>query len=234
MAPPGRPPATKPTALPSKVQVNPDTASSDADAAPEKPTASTGDFSWRLITLLKRQYALFDTPRGLVMLHLRHADQRVRFERILNDYKTSAPPSQSLLIPQPIELEPLAVETLRTHLDLINRQGFQIEAFGRNFYRIEAVPTWLEPEQAEGFVRDIIDLLRQRGGSRKQQELVWEAVARLAVEGSYQRSDALNHTAVEQLVEALLTCQTPHTAPSGKPTFNEISWAEWARRFGGD
>jgi len=184
--------------------------------------------------LLKRQYALFDTPRGLVMLHLRHADQRVRFERILNDYQTSAPPSQSLLIPQPIELEPLAVETLRAHLELVNRQGFQIEAFGRNFYRIEAVPTWLEPEQAEGFVRDMIDLLRQRGGSHKQQELIWKAVAQLAVEGSYRRSDALSEAAVQQLAGALLACETPHTAPSGKPTFSEISWAEWAHRFGSE
>lgn len=205
------------------------------EATPEKANASTHLPDWRLITLLKRHYALFDTPRGLVMLHLRHADQRVRFERILKDYEaSSSPPSQRLLIPQPIELEPLAVETLRTHLDLINQQGFQIEAFGRNFYRIEAVPTWLEPEQAESFVRDMIDLLRQRGGSRKQRELIWEAVARLAVEGSYRQSDNLSDAAVQQLAEALLACQIPHTAPSGKPTFSEISWAEWARRFGGD
>ncbi len=205
------------------------------EATPEKANASTRLPDWRLITLLKRHYALFDTPRGLVMLHLRHADQRVRFERILKDYEaSSSPPSQRLLIPHPIELEPLAVETLRTHRDLINQQGFQIEAFGRNFYRIEAVPTWLEPEQAESFVRDMIDLLRQRGGSRKQRELIWEAVARLAVEGSYRQSDSLSDAAVQQLAEALLACQIPHTAPSGKPTFSEISWAEWARRFGGD
>lgn len=212
----------------------PNPKSPDSEPTAEKSTATTGNPGWQFITLLKRQYALFDTPQGLVILHLRHADQRVRFERILKDYQASTPPSQSLLIPQPIELEPLAVETLRAHLDLINQQGFHIEAFGRNFYRIEAVPTWLEPEQAESFVRDMIDLLRQRGGSRKPQEMIWEAVARLAVEGSYRRSDALSETAVPQLAEALLACQTPHTAPSGKPTFSEISWAEWARRFGGD
>jgi len=188
--------------------------------------------SWRLITLLKKQYGLFDTPRGLVMLHIRHADQRVRFERILKSYKDSAPPSQGLLIPHPIQLEPLASEALLSHLDLINAQGFEIEEFGRHFYRIEAVPAWLAPEQAEGFVRDMVDLLRQRGGSRKQNELVWEAVAKLAVEGSYRRNDLMSALAVQQLAEALLTCETPHTSPFGKPTFNEISWSEWERRFG--
>ncbi len=190
--------------------------------------------SWRLISILKGQYGLFDTPRGLVMLHLRYADQRVRFERILKSYKESTPPSQRLLIPHTVELEPLASEALLTHLDLINNQGFQVEEFGRHFYRIEALPAWLELEQAEGFVRDMVDLLRQRGGSRKQSELVWESVAKLAVEGSYRRNDNVSEAAVQQLAETLLACETPHTSPFGKPTFSEISWSEWERRFGKD
>ena len=188
--------------------------------------------SWRLISILKGQYGLFDTPRGLVMLHLRYADQRVRFERILKSYKESTPPSQRLLIPHTVELEPLASEALLAHLDLINKQGFQVEKFGRHFYRVEALPAWLEPEQAEVFIRDMVDLLRQRGGSRKQSELVWESVAKLAVKGSYRRRDNLSEAAVQQLAEALLACETPHTSPFGKPTFSEISWSEWERRFG--
>ena len=188
--------------------------------------------SWRLISILKGQYGLFDTPRGLVMLHLRYADQRVRFERILKSYKESTPPSQRMLIPHTVELEPLASEALISHLDLINKQGFQVEEFGRHFYRIEALPAWLEPEQAEVFIRDMVDLLRQRGGSRKESELIWESVARLAVEGSYRRRDNSSEAAVQQLAEALLDCETPHTSPSGKPTFSEISWSEWERRFG--
>jgi DNA mismatch repair protein MutL len=195
-------------------------------------SAKVNSPSWRLISILKGQYGLFDTPRGLVMLHLRYADQRVRFERILKSYKESTPPSQRMLIPHTVELEPLASEALVSHLDLINKQGFQVEEFGRHFYRIEALPAWLEPEQAEVFIRDMVDLLRQRGVSRKESELIWESVARLAVEGSYRRRDNLSEASVQQLAEALLYCETPHTSPSGKPTFSEISWSEWERRFG--
>jgi DNA mismatch repair protein MutL len=226
------------TAAPSKpIKIEPRAAQTKtAPRITESPkpaeTSKINTPAWRLISLLKGQYGLFDTPRGLVMLHLRNADQRVRFERILKSYKESAPPSQSLLIPQAVELEPLASEALLTHLDLINAQGFQVEEFGRHIYRIEAVPAWLEPEQAEGFIRDMVDLLRQRGGSRKQSELVWESVAKLAVEGSYRRRDTMSEAAVQQLAEALLACETPHTTPFGKPTFSEITWSEWERRFG--
>ena len=166
------------------------------------------------------------------MLHLRHADQRIRFERILDGYKTSKPPSQGLLIPQTLEMEPLASDTLLKHLNWINAQGFHVEEFGRHFYRISEVPTWLELDQAESFVRDMIDLLRQRGTSHKESKLVLEAVAKLAVEGSYQRSDLMSDVAVQRMAETLLSCEIPHTAPSGKPTFSEISWSEWDSRFG--
>ena len=220
--------STKPRAA--KTSTGPRITESQKLAEPKKVNTT----SWRLISILKKQYGLFDTPRGLVMLHIRYADQRVRFERILKSYKESAPPSQSLLIPQAIELEPLASEALLTHLDLINKQGFQVEEFGRHFYRIESLPAWLEPEQAEDFIRDMIDLLRQRGESRKQSELIWESVAKLAVGGSYRRKDTMSEAAVQQLAETLITCETPHTSPFGKPTFNEITWSEWERRFGSE
>ena len=206
---------------------------SPAAPAHSEAAASTTP-TWRFITLLKKRYALFDTPRGLVMLHLRHADQRVRFERISRQFNDETPTSQRLLIPQPLEFEPLASEALKAQLKRLNAQGFEVAEFGRNFYRIEAVPTWLSPEQAEAFIRDLVDLARQRGGMRKESPLSSEAVARLAVKGSYRRSDSLTAPAVEQLAKDLLACETPHTSPFGKPTFSEVSWSEWTRRFGGD
>ena len=155
--------ATTPTAAirtaPQAVVSTPDVCSA---SAADKTTPG-----WHLIIVLKKRYALFDTPRGLVMLHLRHADQRVRFERISKEFKNDNATSQRLLIPHPIEFEPLASAALKSQLKQLNAQGFQVEEFGRNFYRIEAVPTWLSPEQAESFIRDLVDLIRQRGGMRK-------------------------------------------------------------------
>ena len=222
--------ATTPTAAirtaPQAVVSTPDVCSA---SAADKTTPG-----WHLIIVLKKRYALFDTPRGLVMLHLRHADQRVRFERISKEFKNDNATSQRLLIPHPIEFEPLASAALKSQLKQLNAQGFQVEEFGRNFYRIEAVPTWLSPEQAESFIRDLVDLIRQRGGMRKPNALDSEAIARLAVEGSYRRSDSLTDQAVEQLAKDLLSCDTPHTSPFGRPTFSEVSWNEWERRFGSD
>jgi len=222
--------ATTPTAA---IRTAPQAVVSTPDVCSASAAGKTTP-GWHLIIVLKKRYALFDTPRGLVMLHLRHADQRVRFERISKEFKNDNATSQRLLIPHPIEFEPLASAALKSQLKQLNAQGFQVEEFGRNFYRIEAVPTWLSPEQAESFIRDLVDLIRQRGGMRKPSALDSDAIARLAVEGSYRRSDSLTDQAVEQLAKDLLSCDTPHTSPFGRPTFSEVSWNEWERRFGND
>ena len=37
---------------------------------------------WRFIKRIQKYYALFESPQGIVMLHIRHAHQRVRYEKI--------------------------------------------------------------------------------------------------------------------------------------------------------
>jgi DNA mismatch repair protein MutL len=168
------------------------------------------------------------------MLHLRHADQRVRYERILQQTQLEQAPAQNLLIPIPLELEPLAKDTLNAQLGLLLENGFRIEAFGRNFFRIEAIPTWISEAHAETFIRDLIDQIRQGGTQRKSNAVALETVARLAVSGSYRSDDQRSPDSIIQLAKSLLRCDKPHTSPFGKPTFQEISWSEWARKFGGE
>jgi len=198
------------------------------------PTAGASRAAaWKLISLVRGRYALFETERGLLVLHLRHAEQRVRFERILGSVDPEGRGSQQLLIPIPVELEPLAAEALETELELLNRRGFEIEAFGRNFYRILAIPDWLRQEEAEGFLRDLVDRFRQRGGARREERLVWESVARLAAEQSAGRPANHNEQTARSLLESLMACEAPHTSPEGRPTYHETGWSEWERRFGG-
>jgi DNA mismatch repair protein MutL len=126
----------------------------------------------------------------------------------------------------------LAAEALESQKKFLRGHGFEIEAFGRNFYRVESVPDWLRMADAENFIRDLIEMLRQRGKS--EGTVLWERIAKLAVKDSYRSGDALNEQQATALVHELLACDNPHTAPDGKPTFTELSWKEWDRRLGGE
>ena len=199
------------------------------------PPQSSVNGAWRFIDLVKERYALFEAPHGLFLLHLRHAHQRILYERILASVTSGdPPPSQPLLIPQPLEMEPLAAEALKHHMAAIGDLGFEVEEFGRNFFRIGATPVWLEEKQAEPFLRDLVDMLRQRDSPRTKTAFPHEAVAGLAARQSHKRGDSLGPSEAGNLLEQLFRCRIPHTSPFGKATFHETTWAEWDRRFGDD
>ena len=64
------------------------------------------------------------------MIYLRHADQRIQFEHIGQNYNERTVAAQQLLVPHPMELDPLNATLLEQHQELFQRQGFDIEAFG--------------------------------------------------------------------------------------------------------
>jgi DNA mismatch repair protein MutL len=177
--------------------------------------------------------ALFATDAGVVVLHCRAAYERVRLEQVEDALVDEKPAeSQALLIPEPIELDGVEAgilgETLRELLD----QGFVIEEFGRNFYRIEACPAWLEPGEAVSFLRDFLELAREAGGGSAAEKVAREEIARLAsVRGKAAGEDFADGEIV-RLAERLLRCRNPLTCPQGHPTYVEHPWREWEKRFG--
>ena len=166
------------------------------------------------------------------MLHIRHAHQRVRYEKILESLCSKNTDSQNLLLPINLEFEPLSSEALRQQIQLLNNYGFNIEEFGQNFFRLQAIPSWLEIEQTESFIRDLIEKLRHRSRNKNSPEVHTEMVANLAIKKSYRASDQINEKQIINLLCDLMKTKSPLTSPAGKPTLSEISWSDWRKRLG--
>lgn len=166
------------------------------------------------------------------MLDRRAASERVWFERLLAQYRAGRVETQRLLLPLPLELDPVSSATLSDSLAHLRAHGVEIEPFGRDFFRIEGVPAFLAPGEAEVFVRDILGLLRGgqtggRGSLMSDDELARAAASRAAAAAV----GPMPAAALDALVVDLLRCNTPHTSPAGRPTFIEISPGELLRRF---
>lgn len=188
---------------------------------------------WRFIGRMGERLALLESVDGLVLLDIRHARQRVRFEGIIEQIareENESASAQSLLLPISLEMEPLLCTTLETHRQMLARGGFLVEPFGRHFYRIEAIPAWLEPGMAEALLRDTLEQLREAGGAASQR-LAAERFARLAAVFSTRSDTTASPSSIMQLLGELLNCQHPHTCPRGRPTMQLLTHAELSRRF---
>jgi DNA mismatch repair protein MutL len=198
--------------------------------APSSPTPPPVRTTWRYLSRWRGQVYLFETPGGLVLLNARAAHERVWFEELQTRFASAKTPSQRLLFPQPLEFEPLAAAALETHRKWLNQQGFALEEFGRNFYRLEAVPEWLDPARAENFLRDLAELARERGGA----PLRHDDIARLAATRALRLGDQPTEQEIRVLAQRLLGTKQPLTSPSGRPTFLELAAGDLYRRLGGD
>jgi DNA mismatch repair protein MutL len=218
-----------PLAVPSPTSTYVPPVSTPLASAPA--SSSSLRLSWRLLARLREERAVFETPTGLAILDIGAAHQRVLYEDILRQFSEHKPVSQPLLVPLTIELEPLPAAVLKERMGLLQNAGFDFEEYGRNFWRVGALPVWLDPADALGFLRDLLAEMARREGDFGRPALAYDALARMAVNKARRKGDALADGELLELVQALFRTAQPGTDPKGRRTFVEWTDADLGRRF---
>lgn len=203
-------------------------------STPIPAPSSPRRLDWRFLGLGAQGLALFATADGFVCLHGGAARRRIVYERVLGELERSEAASQALLFPVSLELDPVVSELLEGNLPFFERLGFELEPFGRHFFRMRAAPSWFEPEAAAEFVRDLLGMVRERGLRAQWSAAAREAVALLATRKLVRRENPLDAEEAPALARQLLACRNPLADPQGKPTFFEVRRSEWAKRLGLD
>ena len=186
---------------------------------------------WRFVGLAHGNYAVFETAAGLVLLDRRAVHERIWFERLREQFRAGAVPSQRLLLAIPLELDAIAAALLLDRLEFLNGHGFELAEFGRNFFRVEAVPAWMEPSDAEPFLRDLLGAFRDGSIPDRDTVLARDELARLAAGRAIRLPDRADEGELRRLVAELFATRSPLTSPSGRPTYIELNHSELARRF---
>jgi len=202
------------------------------DGAPTSAPQNKTSLRLRFVGVVHGAYALFETASGLLLLDRRAATERVWFERLRAQFRDAAVPSQWLLLPVPLELDPIATALLLDRLSFLADHGVEVGEFGRNFFRIEAVPTWMEPSDAEGFVRDFLGQVREGRFHENNLDLMREELARLATTRAVRLPANPSEEELRALLDELFATAHPLTSPSGRPTYTELSHTALARLLG--
>ena len=195
--------------------------------APPRPSAL-----WRWFTYLAQMQTgnvLLETDAGLVVLDPRAARARIAYERILDRNGVA---SQPLLIPETVQLPPADSARIRGFKSDLETIGFTIEEFGRDIWKVDAVPTLVNgiatSDLLASIASDIAENGSRRGSARWRDELVAKSVAR-SFAGS---SSKLTRDVAIQLVNELAGCRMPYVCPRGRPIMLLYSNNELARKFG--
>lgn len=195
-------------------------------AAPERD-ASAG---FTYLGTLRQQFALFETPEGLVLMHPRAARERIIFER-LRAHREAPMPSQQLLDPVMLDLDPRDFAVIQQFAPHFDQAGMTVTPFGQNTIRIESLPALLELDNARAFLLELVDRLTQSEFSRNAKRVAYETFIGEIARKSAWKERIPPHRAPAILKE-LLACEVPYCTPGGKPTLVNYSVPEIKRKFG--
>ena len=197
----------------------------------EEDDVKTWDTAWKFVGHVQRGLAIFDSREGIVILDRRAAHQRILYEKLERQYAEKQVPAQQLLLPVPIEFDALGSSLILDHLEFLKESGFRLSEFGRHFFRIEAVPVWTTPEEAESLILDLVGLMKD-GKLRKDKPVeAFDQIARLACARAVRLDDSVSEREMLSLVTQLFQCKNPLISPLGKATYFEIGRNELDRRF---
>ena len=197
---------------------------------------STRSKPWQWFKYLAQSasgYLLIETDSGIVTINPHAARERIAYERLLQASRSdkSLQASQTLLIPETIQMTPVDAARIRASLDLIRSMGFLIDEFGHDTFKIDAVPQQagsLSPSKIlTTIASDLAESGSRRGGDKWKEELVAKSIAR-SFSGA---SLTLNESGAVKLVEELCACRMPYVCPRGKPVMIFTSTRELNRKF---
>ena len=197
---------------------------------------STRSRPWQWFRFLAQSasgYLLIETDAGLVTINPQAARERITYERLLAAASATdaPPPAQALLIPETVKLGPVEAARIAASLETFARIGFQIEPFGTDTFKIDAVPPHLgalAPSAVLATIaRDLAEGGSRRSGERWRDERIAKSVAR-AFAGA---SPKLTQEGAEALVRDLCACRMPYVCPRGKPVMIFTSTRELDRKF---
>ena len=189
--------------------------------------------TFEILGILLNKYIVLQSKEGLVLLHKRAAHERILYEKVLKQIKENEILlSQSLLVPIILSLMPDDYDVALDSVELLKCIGLEIEDFGNNSIKVEALPAVFSGKDSEGFVISIIGELKDAGANAATQMTLNQLAKSLSCKASLYYESRTNEEMNALLVD-LLKCEMPYVDTRGRSTMVELSMSEIDRRFEG-
>ncbi|MCB9045239.1 MAG: DNA mismatch repair endonuclease MutL [Chitinophagales bacterium] len=155
---------------------------------------------------------------GMMVIHIRRAQERIWYERLLEQWNNGEAPSQQVLFPVSYELSPQDAILLTEALTDLARLGFDISPFGKNTFVVQGIPSGLPPGEEKNVLDDVVEQLKHEStdiAGKRTEKLLSNVAKRLSrnISAIYQKENQ------QALIDELFACSQPEYTTDGKKIF---------------
>jgi DNA mismatch repair protein MutL len=169
-------------------------------------------------------YILAQNGRGLVLVDMHAAHERIVYERL--KARAGVMPQQPLLVPASFAAEPLEVATATDEQASLAALGFDVAPLGPATLCVRAIPALLAHADPAALARAVLHDLREFGGSRALAERRDELYAGMACHAAVRANRLLTVAEMNALLRDMETTERAGQCNHGRPTWYQLSLRE--------
>lgn len=180
---------------------------------------------------MHENWILSQTQHGMIIVDAHAAHERLVYEKLKAQMRDHGIRAQALLIPEVIEVGPMADRLL--DLDL-SKLGLALDAFGPGTIAVRETPAILGNCSAKALIQDLIEELEEDDNADplSLQSKIDAILSRMACHGSVRTGRRMSAPEMNALLREMEA--TPHSGQCnhGRPTYVELKMTDIERLFG--
>lgn len=179
-------------------------------------------------------YVLAENARGLVIVDMHAAAERITYERLKKQADARQIAVQPALIPQVFRISALELSTLEESRQTFEELGFDLSPVGTDALALRAMPSLLvdAPLPAtEAMIHHLLDDLQEFGESSAVEEMRNRMLATMACHGSVRANRMLTLPEMDRLLRDMEKTERIDQCNHGRPTWRQLSLADLDKLF---
>ncbi|TVP90612.1 MAG: DNA mismatch repair endonuclease MutL [Thioalkalivibrio sp.] len=176
-------------------------------------------------------FILAENARGLVLVDMHAAHERVTYERLKREWREARVTRQPLLVPETLAVTRAEADLVESSDGLLRDLGFELDRSGPETVRLRAAPALLQGRDLVGLVRDLLADLRNLGHADRAEAALDAVLSTMACHGSVRAGRRLSLPEMNRLLRDMEETENSGQCNHGRPTYVELDRQALDRLF---
>lgn len=176
-------------------------------------------------------YILAQNARGLVIVDMHAAHERIVYERMKAQMARDGIVSLPLLVPLTVRVSPQEADSLEEHRQAFLTLGFEVDQVGADTVAVRRVPVLLQDADVALLVRDMLADLHAYGSSGRLDEALQHVLGNIGCRNSVRANRRLTLAEMNALLRDMEATPNSSHCNHGRPTWTELDMKELDRLF---
>lgn len=176
-------------------------------------------------------YVLAENERGMVLVDMHAAHERIVYEKFKRDFEAQGVRSQALLVPFGLTVSRSEAEVAEHHGTMFESLGFELDRLAPEKLLIRRIPSMLSDTNIPKLVHDVLSDLLAHGSSSRINDTINAVLSTMACHGSVRANRKLTLAEMNSLLRDMEQTERAGQCNHGRPTWVQLGIEQLDKMF---